>query len=321
MSAGGDEFDLIARHFAPLATHAGARGLQDDVALLSLQGTLVITTDAVVEGVHFRAADPLDRIARKALRVNLSDLAAKGARPLGYLVSLCWPDGRSAAGVAEFAAGLAEDQAIFGCALLGGDTTRTPGPLTIAITAFGAPFGARTPARADAQVGDDLWVTGTIGDGYLGLAVLEGRFGAGETARLIRRYQLPEPRMAFAPAVAAFATAAMDVSDGLLGDAAKIAAASGVALRIDPGAIPLSAEAAAWLARQPDPTAARAALANGGDDYEILFTAPSGARGALAEAAAEAGLPVARIGSVQAGRGVDAGGLPVGGHVHRLGRQ
>jgi thiamine-monophosphate kinase len=308
-----DEFAIIAAHFAPLAA-PGGRGLLDDAALLQ-GGAFVITVDAIVEGVHFLPDDPIDSVAQKALRVNLSDLAAKGARPLHYLLTLQWPRTRPAAQIAEFAAGLARDQATFGVTLLGGDTTATPGPLAISVTMIGA-AASRTPGRADAQAGDDLWVTGVIGDGVLGLEARRRGEWAGD---VVGHYLRPLPRTEFASAIAQHAHAAMDVSDGLLGDAAKIAAASGVRLVLDPAALPLSANAAAWLAAQPDPHAARAHLANGGDDYEILFTASPAARTALVTAAATLGLRLTRIGFAEAGEGVEAGGLAAHGYRHRLG--
>lgn len=320
MTGDGDEFALIARHFAPLAQTPAARGLLDDAAVLQTAGPLVVTADTIVEGVHFLPDDPVDLVAQKALRVNLSDIAAKGAAPFAYLVALQWPSDRPAAQIAAFAEGLARDQDRFGCNLIGGDTTATPGPLAIAVTMFGRPTGDRTPARADAQAGDDVWVTGDIGDGVLGLAVRRGALHGLDDAHLAylaARYQTPTPRTVFAPAIGRLAHAAMDVSDGLLGDAAKIAAASGVRIEFDPETLPVSAAASAWLAAQPDRSAAVARLANGGDDYEILFTAPARSRAALAEAADDVGLRLTRIGCVVAGQGVDAGGLPVEGHAHR----
>ncbi len=322
MTDDGDEFALIARYFAPLARSPAARGLLDDAALIGSAGPLVVTTDAIVEGVHFLPDDPIDRVAQKGLRVNLSDLAAKGATPLFYLVALLWPTNRPASQVADFAAGLARDQATYGCTLIGGDTTSTPGPLAVVVTMHGRPAAGRTPHRAGALVGDDVWVTGTIGDGLLGLAARRGALdalNAAQTAFLLDRYQTPSPRTAFAPAIGRFAHASMDISDGLLGDAAKIAAASGVALSLVPDAVPLSEAAAAWLASQADRAAAIGRLASGGDDYEILFTAAAASRAALLEAADDIGLRLTRIGAVTEGTGVEAGGLPISAHVHRLG--
>ncbi len=313
-----DEFDTIAKLFAPLATHAGARGLLDDAAVL---GNLVLTTDAIVEGVHFLADDPIETVAKKALRVNLSDIAAKGAKPVGVLVALMWPQGRDAREIAAFARGLGEDLRAFDAPLLGGDTTSTPGPLAVSVTVIGEALG-RTPARADARAGEDVWVTGTIGDGMLGLQHLGGSIAyelpEEDTAYLIDRYRTPTPRLAFAAAIAAHASASMDVSDGLTQDAAKIAAASKLAVDLDLAAIPLSAPAQAWVAEGGDVEV----LMGGGDDYELLFTAPPGACTAIEAAARATGLQVTRIGRTAAGAGVTADGAPIraGGYRHKLGR-
>jgi thiamine-monophosphate kinase len=317
----GDEFALIAKHFAPLARDPAARGLLDDVAFVEGHGPFIVTTDTIVEGVHFLPSDPIDTIAKKCLRVNVSDVVAKGFAPSHYLLSLQWPKHRPAAQIEHFAAGLAKDQATFGCTLIGGDTTGTPGPLAINVTMFGRPLSATPPQRSGAQVGDDVWVTGFIGDGVLGLRALTDGLAldAAQVAYLVGCYRTPRPRLAIAATVAAFASASMDVSDGLLGDAAKIASASGVRLVLEPDLVPLSAAAADWLTMQPDRDTARTALFNGGDDYEILFTAPSARRARLLEAADDAGVALTRIGAVVAGQGVGAGGLPIGGHVHRLG--
>lgn len=313
----GDEFAVIARWFAPLAAAPQARGLIDDAALLS--GAYVVTVDTIIEGVHFLPADPIGTIAQKALRVNVSDLAAKGAAPAHYLVALSWPHARPAREIEGFAAGLGADQAEFGATLLGGDTTATPGPLTVTVTAFGRPLGPRTPSRADARVGDDVWVTGPIGRGRLGLDVARGRAPAhlppAAAAALLAHYRTPRPRTDLAALIAAHAHASMDVSDGLLADAPKIAVASGVELEIDLDAMPVPAEAAAWFGGAPID---RLLLAIGGDDYEILFTAPPTARPALEGDAV-------RIGAVRAGQGLRVlqGGRPLavaaGGYVHRLG--
>ncbi|HWA23217.1 MAG TPA: thiamine-phosphate kinase [Caulobacterales bacterium] len=311
-----DEFAIIARYFAPLATHAGARGLLDDAALIAPDGPVVVTTDAIVEGVHFLRGDSLDLVARKALRVNLSDLAAKGAAPFGYLLTLFWPSDRPAHEMAALAAGLAADQEEFALALLGGDTVSTPGPLALSVTMMGR-AGLRTPSRAGAKAGDGLWVTGTIGDSGLGLAALRGEaFDAADGDYLAGRYHLPLPRVALGPAIANVASAAMDVSDGLIADAAKLAAAAAVRIEIDLDALPLSPAAARWAERQADRLTARSQLAAFGDDYEILFTAP-----------AAPGIAATRIGQVQAGTGVSllGGGRqvtapPAAGYVHRIGR-
>lgn len=325
-----DEFDIIRDLFAPLAQHRFARGLIDDVAVIEPPKQLVVTTDAIVEGVHFLPSDPLDTVAKKAVRVNFSDLIAKGALPVGVTVSLMWPQARPAAEIADFARGLGEDLAHYDAALLGGDTTSTPGPLAISVTAFGIPHGARTPARADAKAGEQVWVTGYIGDAVLGLALL--RAETIETQRtdahansVRAAYRTPEPPRRFAEAIAKFASASMDVSDGLVGDAAKLAAASNVAIRIDADAVPISAAGHAHVSAHG--TTGLVELITGGDDYQALFTAPPEARGQILVAARETETNVVLIGDVLDGAGVrviGAGGvelaIPAGGHRHRLGR-
>jgi thiamine-monophosphate kinase len=328
-----DEFDMIAKYFAPLAGE-GARGLADDAAVLEHAGRLVVTTDAIVEGVHFLRGDPIDSVAKKALRVNLSDLAAKGAKPVGIVLSLIWPDGRPSEQIADFARGLGEDLKFYDVALLGGDTTSTPGPLTVSITAFGAPLGARTPSRADGAAGEHVWVTGHIGEAYLGLMLLTGEpaiLGAtpedqidSAAARARRRYRVPEPPVEFAAAIGAFASASIDVSDGLIADAEKIAAASGVAMRIDADAVPLLG-GQAFVEKQGADGLMR--LLAGGDDYQVLFTAKPELRGQIIAASRAAGINAALIGDVSAGAGVrvvDSRGValaaPASGHRHRLGR-
>jgi thiamine-monophosphate kinase len=297
------EFAAIARYFAPLATHPGAFGLKDDLAWLAPRfgRRLVLKTDAVVVGVHTLPGDPPDLIARKALRVNLSDLAAKGARPLGYMLALILPADTKGAWLARFAAGLGADQKAFGLPLLGGDLTRTPGPPTISITAIGeAP--ARLPLlRAGARRGDGVFVSGTIGDAALGLLALKGELrGLAKPHRryLAQRYHLPEPRLALGRAIAPLASAAMDISDGLVGDLGHICAASNCGAEIDLAAVPAS----------PAAKAAGAGHAlrriTGGDDYELLFTAPAKAEPGLRAAARKAGVPITRIGHIVARAGV-----------------
>lgn len=322
-----DEFEIIRTLFAPLAKSAGARGLIDDVAVLEASGQLVVTTDAVIEGMHFLATDPLDTIAKKALRVNISDLVAKGAKPIAITLSLMWPDHRPAREIADFARGLGEDLAFYDVALLGGDTSATPGPLAISVTAFGVPLGTRTPSRADAKAGEQLWVTGCIGDGFLGLASLTAPTdGMAAHAAFVRAaYRTPAPPWSFASAIAEYASASMDVSDGLIADAEKMAAASGVALRINAEAVPLSAAGRAYVAAGGE--AALTALLTGGDDYQALFTAPASARSAIEAAGCVTETNLTRIGEVFAGAGtrvVNAKGaelnLGAGGHRHKLGR-
>lgn len=295
------EIALIARWFAPLATHPAARGLKDDAALLENEPRLVLTQDTIVEGVHFLPDDPIDTVARKALRVNVSDLTAKGATLLGVLVSLQWPAGRPVEEVGRFAQGLGADLAHYGGALLGGDTTATPGPLAITITALGRPLGPRTPDRAGAQAGDDLWLTGPIGDGWLGLLAAQGRLAidASDADALAARYRVPDPPVCHAALIAEVATASLDVSDGLILDLSRLAAASGVMAVLDLAAVPLSPEAGRWLDGESDRAAALERLCAGGDDYQTLMAATPVSRGRLA---ATPGL--VRIGRIEAGEGV-----------------
>jgi thiamine-monophosphate kinase len=300
MTSGEDS--LIARYFRPLATDPGAFGLGDDAAVLNALGDdIVITTDAIVEGVHFLSTDPPDTIARKALRVNLSDLAAKGATPAGFVLTLALSSVDDA-WLAPFARGLGEDIDLFDCPLLGGDTVSTPGPRMISITAFGRIPAGKTVHRSGAKPGDRVMVTGTIGDAALGLAILKG--GAVATAlandtvakeMLVGRYRVPQPRNALAKAVRDHAHAAMDVSDGLAGDLAKLCAASGVSAAIDAQSIPLSEPAAALLVPG---TVGIETLIAGGDDYEVLCAIPEDGVEAFARAAGLAGVAITSIGTI-----------------------
>jgi thiamine-monophosphate kinase len=295
------EDSLIARYFKPLATDPGAFGLDDDAAVVAPTGEdVVVTTDAIVEGVHFLPDDPPDTIARKALRVNLSDLAAKGATCAGFVLTLALRNADEA-WLSEFARGLGEDAKLYDCPLLGGDTVSTPGPLTVSITAFGrAPVG-RIVHRSGAKPGDRMLVTGSIGDAALGLAILKGTLAAGGEARaqLVNRYRVPQPRNALALAVRDHASAAMDVSDGLAGDLAKLCAASGASAVIDAASIPKSAPAAEFLARGAIDIEA---LVSGGDDYEVLCAVAEARTEAFLAEARRAGVAVTDIGAVIAGR-------------------
>jgi thiamine-monophosphate kinase len=301
------EDELIARFFRPLATAPGAAGLLDDAATyLPPEGhELVMTTDAVVAGVHFLADDPPDAVARKALRVNLSDLAAKGARPVGYLLTLALPPDWMLDWLEGFVDGLTADQDEFGVALYGGDTVRTPGPLMVSITAFGIAPEGQAPRRAGAAAGQRLYVTGTIGDAALGLKIrldpsLRTRWGLDDrqAEHLLDRYLLPEPRVQAAALVGAFASAAMDVSDGLAGDLARLCAASDVGAVLDAERVPLSAAAARAVAA--DPSALATAL-TGGDDYELLLAVDADAADALERGAADAALRLTAIGTLTTG--------------------
>jgi thiamine-monophosphate kinase len=315
------EFALIDRYFRPLATDPGAFGLTDDAAVYRQRpgDDLVITTDTVAAGVHFFADDPADSIAKKALRVNLSDLAAKGAEPYGYLLSLALSANWTEAWLKRFAAGLASDQKTYGVTLLGGDTTRAAGGLSVAITALGRIPKGEMVLRSGAEPGDSIFVSGTIGDGALGLR-LRGTQGRG-VRHLVDRYLHPQPRVALAPVVRAHATAAMDVSDGLVGDLAHICAVSGVGAEISVPDIPLSPAAAAMLMADPK---LLPVIINGGDDYEILATVPRAAEDAFVEDADACGVSVTRIGSITNEKGPpvvrDRNGKAIrmtgGSHVH-----
>lgn len=302
------ESELIETLFAPLAREAdGAYGLADDAARLDF-GSLIVSKDMMIAGVHFRPQDPLDLVARKLLRANLSDLAAKGARPIGYFLACAWPVQATRDDIALFAQGLKEDQEIFRIQLFGGDTTRhkaKSAPLTLSATIFGAPPRGASPARAGAAPGDDIYVTGSIGDAGLGLKALlrEDTFTKVDRASLAGRYHLPEPRLSLGAAIAGLATAALDVSDGLLIDAGRIAAASAARLEIDAVSIPRSVGAGDWVARQDSRWRALAALSSFGDDYEILFTAPASLRRSVTVAAKASRTEVSRIGVVKKGEG------------------
>ena len=305
-----DEFDFIAEVLRPLTGGAvEALRLADDAAVIPGPGgwDMVITTDAMVEGVHFLKGDPPGLVARKLLRVNLSDLAAKAAEPYGYFLTACWPADWPLDARRAFAAGLAEDQAAFGLSLFGGDTTSTPGPLTIGVTMLGKAPERDFVARAGAVAGDRLLVSGTIGDGWLGLQAARGEIdwlGAEPAAWLADRYRLPQPRLALGPALREHAAAAADVSDGLAADAGHIGEASGAGVRIDLERLPLSDPARAWLEHQPDRAQALAALASGGDDYEVVCAVAPAAAEALVEAARAAGVAMTDVGEVTGGEGI-----------------
>ncbi len=295
------EDDLIGRYFKPIAIDPGALGLADDAAILKVGGDdLVITTDAIVEGVHFLSDDPPETVAKKALRVNLSDLAAKGATPAGFVMSLALRNADEG-WLASFARGLSDDATGFDCPLLGGDTVATPGPLTISITAFGHVPPGETILRSRAEPGDRIVVSGTIGDASLGLAILTGKITVGDAAvreMLLGRYRIPQPRIALAESVRKFARAAMDVSDGLAGDLAKLCAASGVSAVIDAGSVPLS-DAARGLMEQG--RTCLESMVSGGDDYEILCTIAENRFRDFGRAARSVGVAVTPIGTIVAG--------------------
>lgn len=306
--AAESEFAFIRRRLAPLAAGApGALMLTDDAAVLTPEPgkQIVIAADMLVMGVHIDADAPLDLVARKALRTNLSDLAAMGARPTGYLLSVCWPRLVGDEARDRFVDGLAADQARFGVHLLGGDTTADSGALTVAITAIGEVPDGQAVKRSGARPGDVVAVTGTIGDACLGLALVQGRHAAaGEAARHLRaRYYTPDPRIELAEPLRRYASAAIDVSDGLMADARHIAQASNVTLRIDLERMPLSTPVRSWFEREGGGAGAAGILAAAGDDYELVVTGPEADMRAFALACRESGVEATVIGEVVEGKG------------------
>jgi thiamine-monophosphate kinase len=306
------EFEFIARHLRPLAAGtAAALDLADDAAVLDPPPgrQLVLTQDAMIEGVHFLPDDPAPQVAQKLLRVNLSDLAAMGAEPLGYLLSLARRADLEDGWLAGFCDGLAEDQVEFGIALLGGDTTATPGPVALSLTAIGTvPTGAAL-LRSGALPGDDIWVSGTLGDAALGLRVVQGSLdpGAAATVFLADRCRRPQPRLALGVALRGLAHACIDVSDGLAADLGHILETSNVGALLWADLVPLSPAAM-------DQEGAREAALCGGDDYELLFTAAAARRSAIERLGRGLALPLTRIGRIEAMpelRILDATGNPV----------
>lgn len=299
------EDKLIARFFGPIATDPGALGLTDDAAFIKPPpGTeIVLKTDAIVSGIHFFAEDPADSVAQKALRVNLSDLAAKGAKPLGFLVSLALPKDIGDDWLSAFASGLREDAATYKCPLFGGDTVRSPGPIMVSVATFGSVPEGRMVKRAGAKAGDHVFVTGSIGDAALGLRLRQGAswpLDDKQREHLLLRYLLPRPRNAMAQAVLDYASASMDVSDGLAGDLAKLCRVSKVAADIDVARVPLSDAAQAAVAH--DASLLEPAL-TGGDDYEILCTVPPANIDRFRVAAMMARTAITDIGVIGEGEG------------------
>lgn len=302
--SGLDEFGEIARLFRPLTRGAaGAFDLLDDAAVIPQRAgfDLVVTKDAIVEGVHFPQGEAPDLVARKLVRANLSDLAAKAAEPFGCLLAVAWPRSYGARQRERFAKGLAADLEAFDLSLLGGDTVSTPGPFTASLTAFGwSPKGGMI-RRAGARPGDLVLVSGTIGDATLGLAAVRGEIEDPDGS-LTYRYRLPEPRLDLREPLRELATAAADVSDGLIADARHIAEASGVRIVLDLDRLPLSRAAATWLEAQPDVAEALLRLASGGDDYEVVcamrpdVVKPAGFT-VIGHAEAGAGLQVRALGA------------------------
>lgn len=311
-TVGLGEFGRIARFFRPLSSGAaGALNLEDDAALLPSQGlgAFAVTVDTLTEGVHFVGNEPPDLIARKAMRVNLSDLAGMGARPVGYFLALSLPPKIDDEWVEAFATGLEADQSEFGCSLLGGDSTSAENRVTVTITAMGEVVPESALRRSTGRPGDSIFVSGTIGDAALGLGVAQGRFfETAATAPLLDRYRLPQPRIDLGLAMAGVAHAGMDISDGLVADLRHLCDASKVGARIQAADIPVSDAAAILIA--DDPALFTEAI-TGGDDYELLLCGPPDA---IKDAAAACGTPVRCIGALVDEPGIavlDRDGVPM----------
>jgi thiamine-monophosphate kinase len=308
-----DEFDLIKTYFVPLARDfPGSLNLTDDAAILDVPPgrELVVTTDAITEGIHFTGQEDAALIARKLLRVNLSDLAAMGATPVAYFLALMLPKFTNAAWIKNFAEGLQEDQRQFGIHLAGGDTTSTKGTLSFSITAIGSVAKGQALKRSTAKDGDDIYVSGVLGDAALGLACIEKKITHPAQVFLEDRYYIPQPRIRLGERLHSIATAAMDVSDGILQDMGHICEASGLGATLECDHLPLS-HAAAGLQNIPD---FWHYVATGGDDYELLFTAPVSQAMDIQRLAAELKLPLNNIGKMHSGHQVqllDKSGKPM----------
>ncbi len=298
------EFEIIERYFAPLAAaEPGALGLIDDAAVLALDAghRMVVTTDTLIAGVHFRPLDAPEDIAAKVLRVNLSDLAAMGAQPISYTLSAALTDAIDEDWLACFSKSLASDQIRYAITLVGGDTVATPGPLSFGVTAFGSVKEGSELRRSSAHPGDSVFVSGTIGDAALGLLALRGELkdlDAASAQFLIDRYLRPQPRIELGHRLIGQIHAAADISDGLVADLDHIAQASGVAVILEASLVPLSSAARTALSGNP---ALMDTVLSGGDDYELIFTSPPGAASSLALLADETGIALTRVGTVAEG--------------------
>ncbi|MFC6198808.1 thiamine-phosphate kinase [Ponticaulis profundi] len=294
-----NEFDFIATHLRPLVKAPEADGLRDDVAILpSRVRPAIVTTDTIVERVHFRAEDPLDTVAKKLIRTNVSDCLAKGAKPFAATLNIVWSRGRSEADLMTFVSGMSEDLETFQIDLLGGDTTSTLGGLVFSLTLYGECVSESGPVRrSGAQVNDDVWVTGSIGDAALGLKMLKQSTDSAESW-LCNAYLVPNlPAEGVADLVNAYANASMDVSDGLIADATHLVEASEKGIELTLERVPVS-EAAKSVLQQPMSAENLLKLCAGGDDYQALFTAPLAHREAVLKKALADGIALTRIGSV-----------------------
>ena len=305
-----DEFDFIAVHLAPLAGPGGL-GLKDDAAIMTPpQGKdIILTKDTMVEGVHFPQGHYGGDTAEKLLRVNLSDLAAKGATPMGYMLSVAWPKGIDSKYFGGFAAGLRDVQQAYDFKLLGGDTTTIDGPMVVTATLIGEVPASKMVPRSGAQAGDDIWMTGTIGDAFLGLQTVLGQAlkpqpDPAALWHFEEAYFRPEPRLLFRKTLRQLANACADISDGLVADAGHIAKASDARFEINADKIPLSSHAGVWLSGQGDEDNAFKTLITAGDDYELVFTASPRFAEELRKSARSIGLRLSKIGRVETGEGV-----------------
>jgi thiamine-monophosphate kinase len=306
------EFDVIARLWAPLARDApGAFGLKDDVAQLpsSSQGH-VVTCDQVIEGTHFLPTDPLDWVAKRLVRRNLSDLSAKGCKPIGAFLTLAWPKNRPYSQMADFAAGLAQDLSDLcgACPLMGGDTSSTHGPLVASLTLIGAPMSAagKPILRSGAQLDDQIFLTGTIGDPYLGLQVRLGLIDGNGLEGAVAIAMAPgPPPLSVAAIIAAHSHASIDVSDGLLADAGHIAEASQLGMKLHLERVPLSAEASIFIESARNPVEGLLRLVTGGDDYQALICVAPDQVEAFVSKFEDLGVRLTQIGSCQAGQGIE----------------
>jgi len=297
------EFEFIAQSLAPLAArYEGAFGLTDDAALLAMSSGLTVTSDTLVQGVHFRNEDPLDLVARKALRVNVSDLVAMAAKPHAFLLSIVWPETVAADDQRRFVDGLAADAHQYSMPLIGGDTVRGGDRLVITITAFGEV--ERPLRRSGARPGDRVFVSGTIGDGWLGLHADDLDLPDPVRNVLKDRYMLPQPPVALIEALRATATAGLDVSDGLAADADHLSTTSGAGIDLQLVSVPVSAAARQWLVKQANQTDAMVSLITGGDDYEMLFCVADHQVDQMMSAAIDVRIDVTEIGLICDGSGV-----------------
>jgi len=296
-----NEFEFIKTYLAPLAG-PGSFDLTDDAALIDPKPgcELIVSMDTMVEGVHFPAGEWNARTAGKLLRVNLSDLAAKAATPIGYFLSIAWPRTASEKDFADFSTGLGETQRAFGLHLMGGDTVITEGPMVATINIYGESKTGKLVRRRGATAGDHVWHSGFIGDAYIGCRLVLETIKA-DRFYFENRYYAPSPRVEFRKILTTWASSCLDISDGLIADAAHLCEASGIGMNLDGMAVKLSKPAQKWLDNHNDAGRAWKSLMTAGDDYELLFTSAPGNEEGISRQAAELGVPVTRIGVATTG--------------------